>query len=251
MRRLPARRHRSRFSAAAGFTMIELVVSMFIGILVIGAAAVTFANANDSSLASQRQFSLVSVLQQQIENIRGTVRRYGFDALAMTSTPAAVSTSTDPINPNAFVTGSGCAATFTVLANYNNTAEAFTAGTTAPDSPEPLVANSCTVAGTAISGGQIVPVQYADLTTGVTSSTAPTTDPYATIYTFVTQTSEASCSTATANACGADVRRVTVAAVLNAQGTDIGTNYPVYSATVFSNPVATDQSNTASTLELF
>jgi type II secretory pathway pseudopilin PulG len=244
-------RDAERAAKDAGFTMIELVVSMFIGILVIGAAALIFANSNDSSLASQRQFSLGSVLQQQIENIRATVDRYGFGALAMTSTPTAVATSTDPTSPDAFITGSGCSATFTVQANYNSTSEAFASGSSIPDSPESLVVNGCTVAGTAISGGQLTPVQYADLTTGVVTSSAPASDPYATVYIFVTQTSEAGCSNVTTNACGADLRRVVVAAVLSAEGTDIGTNYPQYSTTVFANPVATDQSNTASTLELF
>jgi Tfp pilus assembly protein PilV len=244
---------RARLAAADGFTMIELIVAMFLAILVIGATSLLFVNSSDSSLASQRQYSVVSVLQQQMERIRDTIDAYGFNALALTSTPGTAASSTNPTNPDAFVTGSGCSATFTVQANYNSTTESFSSGSSIPDDPEPLVVNGCTVAGTAISGGQLTPIQYADLATGSVVSSLSSIlsgDPYATLYTFVTQTTEAGCSSTAANACGADARRVVIAAVLSAAATDIGANYPTYSTTVFTNPVATDAPNSSSGLRV-
>jgi hypothetical protein len=173
--------------------------------------------------------------------------------LGLTSAPAAGTDAglpSNPTDPNDFHTGSGCSMTWTVHANYNATAESFASGSSIPDNPEPMVINGCTVAGTAMAGGQLAPVQYSDLTTGIVSSTPPSGDPYATIYTYVTQTSQAGCSSAAANACGADVRRVILAAVLNSQSTDIGSNYPTYSTTVFSNPAPTNQPGTASGLRV-
>jgi type II secretory pathway pseudopilin PulG len=240
--------------------MIELVVAMFLAILVVGASALLFVNSTDSSLASQRQYSVVSVLQQQMEKMRDTIDQYGFSALAMTATPTGVTLTSDPTNPDAFVSGTGCSATFQVLANYNSTAESFSSGSSIPDDPEPLVVNGCTVAGASISGGQITPVQYADLVTGQLytstasipgcSSVPVDCDPYATLYTFVTQTTEAGCSSTATNACAADARRVVIAAVLSAATTDIGTNFPTYSTTVFTNPVASDAPSASSGLRV-
>ena len=65
-----------------GFSMIEIVVAMFVVVLVAGVLALLFANSNDSSFASQRELSETSVLQQQIEQLRETVAHYGFSALA-------------------------------------------------------------------------------------------------------------------------------------------------------------------------
>lgn len=232
--------------------MIELIVAIFISIVVIGALALMFVKSTDSSLASQRQISRFSVLEQQMDRIRGTVKQYGFTALALTSAPTAgVTPSTDPTNPNDFVSGSSCAQTFTVESNYNLTTELFPTGQTVADSPESLLVNGCTVGGNAISGGQLAPVQYADLATGTTSASLPSGDPYATVYTYVTQTNTAGCNNLLVNGtCTGDVRRVILAVVLNSQATDPGANYPAYSTTLFANPVASNQTNTASGLKL-
>jgi hypothetical protein len=241
--------------------MIELVVAIFIGVAVISAAAAIFANANDSSLASQRQYSLVSALQQQIENVHELVDQHGFGVLAMTGSVTAGTASGDPTDPRAYVSGTGCTQTFAVKANYNGGTETYASGglstdpTEIADGPETLVENGCQIpgasSGTPFSGGQISPApQYFDISTGVTSTTAPTSDPYAALYTFVTETTQAGCGQTAANACQADVRRVVVAAVLSAGGTDFGTNYPTYSTTIFANGAASDQTNSASGLRI-
>ena len=254
MTAMRSRANASRLRDANGFTMIELVVSIFIAIIVIGALSALFVTSNDSSFASQRELSELSVLQQQIERVRQTVAEYGFSALALTSAPAGPTDSplpTDPTNPDDFVSGSACSEAFTVESNYNNTAESYpvSAGVIA-DNPESLLVNGCTVSSNAISGGQLAPVQYADLTTGATSSSAPSSDPYATVYTFVTQTSMAGCNTSLGGSCTGDVRRVVLAVILNHAAADVGPSYPTYSTTIFANPVASDETANASGLRI-
>jgi hypothetical protein len=233
---------------------------MILVIVVFSALALLFADANDSSLASQGQVSRISVLQQQIEKIRDTVSQYGFSALALSSNPAAPSDSPlpkNPADPNDFITGSGTSGeAFLVENNYNDT----TAGvvTDTPSTGEPLLAPV-----TGVGGGQIAPVQCVDLSTGTPypdpanaacSTIVPVAaDPYATINTYVTQASIAGCNTLLGS-CASDVRRVIVAAVLhypyaNARLT-LGPTLPTYSTTVMSNPVASNQVAAASGLRI-
>lgn len=240
-----------------GFTMIELVVAIFIVVVVIGALAVGFVNANDSSLSSQRTLTRFSVVQQQIERIHQLQKQYGFTAIGLTSSPTAgCATSTaDPTSPNAFVCGSGCSETFQVESNYNLTTESFPSAAPLGDTnPESLAVNGCTVSSVAISGGQLPPVQYVDMQTGTTyssSASVPAADPYATIYTYVTLAGTAGCNSSLGTGvCTGDVRRVVLAAVLSAAGADLGSNYPTYATTILVNPVASNSSNTASGLEL-
>lgn len=234
--------------------MVELVIGIFIIVLVIGALAVGFVRSNDSSFASQRLVSRFSVLQQQIESVRQTEKEYGFGAVALTSSPTAACspTSGDPTNPDAFVCGSGCSETFSVQSNYNNTAETFPSTSTIADSPESLLVNGCAVGGNTIGGGQLAPIRYADLSSGTTYSSlssVPSGDPYATVYTFVTQTNVAGCNSSLGS-CTGDVRRVVVAVVLSASSIDIGNNYPAYASTVISNPAASNQPSTSSGLKI-
>lgn len=243
-----------RLREADGFTMIELVVSIFIVIIVMGALSALFVTSNDSSFASQREFSQLSVLQQQIEHTRQVLKEYGFSALALTSAPGQPTDSplpANPTNPDDFVSSTGCSEAFTVESNYNITSETYptTTGTIA-DNPEPLLINGCTVSGNAISGGQLAPVQYVDLTTDSTSSSAPSSDPYATVYTFVTQTTTVGCNTSLTGGCTGDARRVVLAVLLNHAAADIGPSYPTYSTTVFTNPAASDQPTSASGLRV-
>jgi type II secretory pathway pseudopilin PulG len=239
-----------------GFTMIELVLSMFVVTVMLGVLALMFVQSHDSSFASQREISQLSVLQQQVERIRQTVKQYGFASLALTSAPAGPTDSplpANPTNPNDFVSGSGCSEAFQVQSNYNNTGESFASSQTVADNPESLLVNGCTVGGNSISGGQLAPVQYADLTTGSTYasvSSVPAGDPYATVYTFVTQTSTAGCNTALGGSCTGDVRRVILAAVLDHAATDIGPSYPTYTTTMFGNPIASNQPTNASGLRI-
>jgi type II secretory pathway pseudopilin PulG len=247
---------KQRVSGSSGFTMIELVWTIFVITLVIGALALMFAKSNDSAFSSQRDIAHLSVLDQRIEKIRQLIKQYGFSALALTSTPSGPTDSplpSNPTNPDDFVGGSGCAETFKVMSNYNSSTESFPTGQTVADSPESMLVNGCTVAGNQISGGQLAPLQYVDLSTGsayASSSSVPAGDPYDTIYTFVTQTSMVGCNTSLSGSCTGDVRRVILAALPTRVATDIGPAYPIYISTIFANPVASNQAANASGLRI-
>ena len=246
----------SRLAAENGFTMIELILAIFISLIVIGALSALFITSNDSSFSNQRELDEVAVLQQQIEQIHHKVAQYGFSALALTSAPAGPTDSPlppDPTDPNDFVNGSACGKTFTVQSNYNRTTESYPTSTVIGDNPEPVLVNGCTVSGNSISGGQLTPVQYKDLSTGAISTSAPSGDPYATIYTFVTQTTAVGCNTSLTSGsgnCTGDARRVIAAVVFNAAPSDVGPNYPTYATTVFANPVPSNQPTSASGLRI-
>jgi type II secretory pathway pseudopilin PulG len=248
-----------------GFTLVEVLVSMMMVVIVFSALAVLFATANDSSLASQRQESRLLIVQQQIEKVRTVVLQYGFAALALSTNPSAPSDSplpANPTDPNDFITGSGTTSeAFLVESNYNGTSAGVIAGT--PATGEPLMAPV-----TGVSGGQISPVQCTDVSTGTTypdpltggtypacSGVVPSGDPYAMVSTYVTQASTAGCNTLLTGSCAGDVRRVIVAVVFHNTaygGTrkNLGPNTPTYSTTVFSNPVASNQTAQASGLRI-
>jgi type II secretory pathway pseudopilin PulG len=233
--------------------MIELVLTMFVVIIVIGALALMFVKSNDSAFSSQREVSQLTVLQQQMERIRQTAKQYGFSGLALSSAPGAATDSplpANPANPDDFVGGSACGQTFQVESNYNNTSESFPSAATIADNPEPLLVNGCTVSGTGISGGQLPPVQYVDLATGATSSAPPSAGPYDTVYTFVTQTTTAGCNTSLGGSCANDVRRIILAVLPTRAASDVGPAYPTYSTTMFGNPVASNQTTAASGLQI-
>jgi type II secretory pathway pseudopilin PulG len=233
--------------------MIELVVAVFLSAIVIGALSELFVISNDSSFSNQRQLSATAVLQQQMEQIHQTVAQYGFSAVALTSAPAGPTDSplpTDPTNPDDFVGSSGCAETLTVESNYNLTSESLPSGDTL--SPESMLVNGCTVSGNAITGGQLAPVQYKDLSTGTlysSSSSVPSSDPYAAIYAFVTQTTAVGCNTALGS-CTGDARRLVVAVLMHKVANDIGPSYPIYATSVFTNPVPSDEPTSASGLRI-
>jgi type II secretory pathway pseudopilin PulG len=244
----------SRFRSlrsTGGFTIVEVLAALMMVLLVLGALALFFANNNDSSLASQREISQLSVLQQQIERVRDVVSQYGFGALALNAEPSAPSASplpNNPKDPNDFITGYGTGSeAFLVENNYNNAAEGVLSDT--PSTGEPLLDPN-----TGAAGGQISPLQCVDLATGNQASCgslASGSNPYATVYTYITQTSTVGCAGATGS-CSGDARRVIVAAVVQnpvaSARRNIGPNTPTYSTTVITNPVASDQSNQASGL---
>jgi hypothetical protein len=139
-----------------------------------------------------------------------------------------------------------------VESNYNDTNEGFPQGETIADNPEPLLVNGCTISDATISGGQLSPTQYADLTTGSTyasASSVPAGDPYATIYTYVTATNSVGCN-ASMGSCAADARRVVLVSVLDHEAPDAGPSYPTYSTTVFTNPVPSNAPASASGLQI-
>jgi type II secretory pathway pseudopilin PulG len=183
-----------KLTSSEGFTLIEVMAALFLVLAVIGALALVFASNDNSSLASQLQISRLSVLQQQIEKARNVVSQYGFGALALNAEPAAPTASpppNDPTDPNDFITGYGTGnEAFLVESNYNNTAEGVISDT--PTTGEPLLDPN-----TGSAGGQVSPIQCVDLSTGGSSSCsalASGSDPYATVYTYVTQTNTVGCA---------------------------------------------------------
>jgi type II secretory pathway pseudopilin PulG len=230
--------------------LVEVIAALAVVLGLLVALVLVFANNSNSSLASQQEISQLSVLQQQIEKVRNVVSQYGFSALALSSEPGAPTASplaVNPTDPDDFITGYGTAAeSFRVESNYNNTAEGVLSDT--PATGEPLLDPN-----TGATAGQIPPVQCVDLHTGRQRSCgalANGPDPYATLYTYVTQTGAVGC--AVSDGCNGDARRVIVAAVLHNPSSptrrNIGPNAPTYSTTVLTNPVASDQPNRANGL---
>lgn len=241
-----------KLRSSDGFTLIEVMVALFVVLAVIGALALVFASNDNSSLAAQQQISRLSVLEQQIEKVRNVVSQYGFSALALNGNPSAPSDSPlpiDPTDPNDFVTGHGTSnEAFLVETNYNDTSEGVLPDT--PSSGEPLLDPN-----TGSSGGQVSPVQCVDLSSPGSASScsalAAGTDPYVTVYTYVTQTNTVGCKTSTG--CTGDARRVIVAALLHHPGSssrNIGPNTPTYSTVVLTNPLASDYPASASGLRV-
>jgi len=227
-----------------GFTLVEVIVAILVSLLVIGAAATGFARNSDSAAAGQLQSELLTVAQQQIEKVRSTVTRYGFDALALNAKPPAPTNAllpTDPTDPDDFIKNwSTAAPSFLIETNYNAT----TGGqiSTAPASGEPLEIDS--------TNGMIAPTVASnplDVNTQVAVGSGT-----ATVYTFVTQAT-VPCNTTVLGGCAAsDVRRVIVAVRMNTTtgAKEIGPNAPVYISTVFSNPIPSNQPSSATGLRL-
>ena len=232
--------------------MIEVMAALFVVLAVIGSLALVLATNNSSSLASQLQVSRLSVLQQQIEKVRNVVSEYGFSALALNANPSAPTDSSlpsDPTDPNDFITGHGTSSeAFRVESNYNNTSEGVLSDT--PSTGEPLLDPN-----TGSAGGQVSPVQCVDLASPTSSSScgalAGGTDAYATVYTYITQTSTVGCKTS--GGCTGDARRVVVAALLHhpaSPSRNLGPNTPTYSTVVITNPLASNYPSSASGLRV-
>ena len=242
----------SKLRPSDGFTMIEVLAALFVTLAVIGSLALVLAGNDSSSLASQLQVSRLSVLQQQIEKVRNVVNQYGFSALALNSNPSAPTDSSlpgDPTDPNDFITSHGTSSeAFRIESNYNNTSEGVLSDT--PSTGEPLLDPD-----TGSSGGQVAPVQCVDLASPATSAScsalASGTDPYATVYTYITQASTVGCKTS--SGCTGDARRVVVAALLHhprSPSKNLGPNTPTYSTVVLTNPLASNYPTSASGLRI-
>lgn len=218
-----------------GFTMIEVLVAMVLAVVAIGALAELFSTGQTASLATQRQSELVTVAQQQIEQLRESVKVNGFSALAMTAAPTA---SVDLTSPDYYVTDS--AKSYFIAANWD--AVNGTAGGAA--------ANISSYTGGISSGSE----PLCTSSSGVVSPT-PTTVAEGSnsvqVWTIVTQTNVGSTVT-TATPCSDDARRVIVAVKYVNSGSrqDQGTNTPLYISTIFTNPVPTSQASGALGLSL-
>ncbi len=218
-----------------GFTMIEALVAMVLALVVIGGMASLFANNQNSSLATQRQSELVTVAQQQIEQLRQQVKVNGFSALAMTSAPSA---SSDPTDPGYYVTDS--ANSYFIAANWND----------ANKTASGVAANIATYTGGTSAGSE-------PLCTSSTGVVSPTPTPViegsntVQVSTIVTQTNVGATPT-TATPCSDDARRVIVAVkfVNTSTAKNLGPNTPLYVSTIFTNPVPTNQASGAVGLSL-
>jgi prepilin-type N-terminal cleavage/methylation domain-containing protein len=215
-----------------GFTLIEVMVAMVISVTVAGATLALVSTGTKSSLAGQRQTQLLSVAQQQIEQIRQTARQYGFDSLALngssTSYPAPdATTPVTPANASDFITGYGTSgAALQVKANYHDP----TSGTLVS---ETIVFDS--------TSGRVQPYS-----TGVPAGGGAT----ATVWRFVTQRAEA-CN-AGLGACTGDSRRIVVAVNMDNPTGDqnIGPNTPIYMTTVIDRPLPSNSTSQGNGLRI-
>ena len=229
-----------RLRSQEGFTVVEAVVAAFCLALILAGLAALFAAGSHNSLASQRQAALVSVADQQIERIRQAVKTSGFSALAMTAMPASATNSTLPYSPTTHtdpndlvVSSSGCgssAAGYTIELNYDDTSEGTVAsappGSTCPAGTEPLI-----VSGTGI----VTPSRTVSSGSGT-----------ATVNTYVTETYVGCNTSLGSGSCAQDARRVIVAVRLNGPTRrTVGPNSPLYVSTIFTNPIPTNQPNSA------
>ncbi len=253
-----------RLVDSRGFTVVEVLVAALMMALVVGAAATLFINGSDASVATQRQSQLISVADQQIENIRQEVKTKGFNALAMSGQPVALPgaipnssySSTLKTDPNSFVQNlTGCGSNSQELlieANYNNTGEGV------PLNPQNLLLGllpwlSCTNTSSQVgeplqllSNGFVQPQQTVTVGTDTAVVDTYVTDTYVGCNSSAfgncpsTSGGSVSCSawptTAASTTCG-DARRVVVAVILNDHGRYLlGPNGPVYESAVFTNP---------------
>ncbi|MDQ6779311.1 MAG: hypothetical protein M3071_24495 [Actinomycetota bacterium] len=248
----PRARH---FGDQSGDTLIEVLVATLMLVLIVSAVAGMMITNNKAALGNQRQTQLISVLQQRIEYVHQVLTQnysaLGFAAIALSSNPAPGVDSTPPsdaTDPNDFITpyvsgfttaGGGTPEKFLIESNYNHTSEGtIDGGTTDAETLQVDPTN-----------GKIAPVTYVDLATGASSLSAPTNgDPYATVYTYVTQAvtgvnASLSACTTTAGVAGStigDARRVIVAARLYTppgRVDNIGSKFPQYASTLLNDPV--------------
>ena len=235
---------------AEGFTMIEVVVGLLLAILTIGALSELFVSGSESSVATQRQAQLISVAEQQIEQIRQQVKTQGFDKLALSGQPQTSCASIpgtipqNPTNPDDYVTCSGGTAQgYMIEVNYNGSSAGTPPDLTPwagyPTGSEPLLIGG--VSPLASTTGFVTPYQSS---VSIGSGTGE-------VYTYVTAVNANACTSVTATGC-TDVRRVIVAVHLDqtASRQDIGPNAPLYLSTIFARPVPSTQATQTAGLTL-
>jgi type II secretory pathway pseudopilin PulG len=223
LRNLP----RPRLRDESGLTLIEVMITLLVSLIIIAASAQFFVLANGSSNAGRRQVNLLALAQAQIEQVRQTVKHYGFGSLGLTSIPAKAGADTSPSDPTDFIDSTGTK--WEVEENYDVPGTILTT--------EPLV-----------TGGMIAAKQ-----TNVAAGSAT-----ATVWTFVSQVPDVCgltsslCSGGATTSANTDVRRVVVAVKLNnTSGVhNAGPNNPQYLTTIITNPVPSDQVNAVDGLRI-
>ena len=248
---------RSQDGPEAGFSLIEVMIAMFISVAVIGALAVGFVGATSGANAAQTQTQLLMVADQHIEQIRQLVDAYGFDALALKTNPAGPEPAVLPTNPpapddyvtgwasgypGAWVPGASTTEGYLIEPNYNDSTQGTGAGAAFTSFSEPLLVNGAwnTASGTAL--GKV------DQTFSVTLPSGEVVSGHV----YVTQTA-VPCSGAAllGGTCGADARRVIVAVqdASPAARTDVP-HAPEYTSTVITRGEPANQQNLSNGLEI-
>jgi hypothetical protein len=245
--------------------LVEALMGALLSVLIAGAVAMGLVEGNDSSLATQRQTQLVSVLEARIEWIHQLLAQEytttGFAAIAMSSDPEKpkdASLPRDPADPNDFILhwnqsfktkekGEGSRDTFLIEKNYNNTEQGIISGSSA--NGEELDVDPAS--------GKIPTENFVDLATEKTYSTkeaaAASGHPYAVVNTYVTlDTQDVSqvtggCNTNAATGSTAeDARRVIVAARYHPAGEGVlADSTPQYVTTLLTNPTPSNQCQNA------
>jgi hypothetical protein len=216
--------------------MIEVIVGILLVTLVVAALSAMLVKASGSSLASQRQASLVEVAQARIDKVHQIVSQYGFTALALNAYPANPTDATlpaSPSDPNDFVLSNNTtSASFLVESNYNATSHGQIS--VAPTNGEPLEVDA--------TNGKVTPKVTSVAAGGAT----------ATVWTFVTKAT-IGCNSVLGACAADDARRVIVAARLNSIGNgrqNLGPNNPIYLSTIIANPVPSNQSNSSTGIRI-
>ena len=237
-------------SSEEGFTIVEVLVAVLCLALIVGSVSALFVSGNNQSLASQRQAALLSVAEQQIEQIRQAVKTSGFGALALSAVPTvnngtvnatlpygAGSVYTDPnhwLQSNGPCGSSGLE--YAIEANYDTASQGTDMGNEPPFSGcdtgyEPVIVQP---GGGSQPTGIVAPSQ----TVAVGTGQAP-------VDRYVTQTNVGCNATLGSGNCSGDARRVIVAVQFNgpAGRYNVGPNAPVYVASIFTNPTPSNAPN--------
>jgi len=199
-----------------GFSLVEVLIAMTLAIGLVLAILTTLDKSSSTSLAQQRDTQAASIGEQEIERARSLVKRYGFDSLSLSSTPVtAVSATTNPVDPNAFVAGNN----FLVRESWHDTGSTLVAN-------EPLL-----VAASTLGGADRLAPGPETIVSGTTT---------ATVNRYVTRRVDSSCPNTD---CVNDSRRVVVAVRVQANGADLARTTPIWFSTVVNSGVPANEAN--------
>jgi hypothetical protein len=254
------RRLRETTTGEEGLTLIEVVWTVFLVVVGLGAIIATFSLPHRQSFSAQRLALASSVAQSELNQLAN--RSYSDICTTSTGLNTGSVTSANPTNPDSFVsTGSGSGKTFQILSSYKNIplsgGSYSTSSLVVPGTP---TGGEVLVTGNTGSGSpNCVPATSTSLPTGTTG----------TIYRFVTYANESCDPTLPASLnsllnpvlsglagllnkltskisgglnlfCSTpnNMKRITVAVALTPPGNGAGPSLPVYMSTLVPNPNA-------------